>query len=144
LLWHRYNCGGYGEHDDGGPYDGTGRGRGWPLLTGERGHYELATGRDPLPYLKTMCRMASPAGMLPEQVWDADPIPSRRLGPGRPTGSAMPLVWTHAEFADVPTWIPGSVFTSPRSTSRGYCPGRVSISLGAGSNLTIGSAATTA
>jgi len=36
--------------------------------------------------------------MLPEQVWDADPIPSRRLMPGRPTGSAMPLVWAHAEF----------------------------------------------
>jgi glucoamylase len=36
--------------------------------------------------------------MLPEQVWDADPIPSRRLMPGRSTGSAMPLVWAHAEF----------------------------------------------
>ena len=33
-VWHRYNCDGYGEHDDGSPYDGTGRGRGWPLLTG--------------------------------------------------------------------------------------------------------------
>ena len=80
------------------PYDGSGRGRGWPLLTGERGHYELAAGRDPLPYLEAMTAMASPGGMLPEQVWDADPIPSRRLEPGRPTGSAMPLVWAHAEF----------------------------------------------
>jgi glucoamylase len=97
-VWHRYNCDGYGEHDDGRPYDGTGRGRGWPLLTGERGHYELVAGRDPLPYLEAMCRMASDGGMLPEQVWDADPIPSRRLFPGRPTGAAMPLVWTHAEF----------------------------------------------
>ena len=97
-VWHRYNCDGYGEHDDGSPYDGTGRGRGWPLLTGERGHYELVAGRDPAPYLEAMCRMASPGGMLPEQVWDADPIPSRRLVPGRPTGSAMPLVWAHAEF----------------------------------------------
>jgi glucoamylase len=97
-VWHRYNCDGYGEHDDGSPYDGTGRGRGWPLLTGERGHYELVAGRDPAPYLEAMCRMASPGGMLPEQVWDADPIPSRRLIPGRPTGSAMPLVWAHAEF----------------------------------------------
>ena len=97
-VWHRYNCDGYGEHDDGSPYDGTGRGRGWPLLTGERGHYELVAGRDPLPYLEAMTGMASPGGMLPEQVWDADPIPSRRLEPGRPTGSAMPLVWAHAEF----------------------------------------------
>jgi glucoamylase len=97
-VWHRYNGDGYGEHDDGSPYDGTGHGRGWPLLTGERGHYELAAGRDPLPFLATMTAMASPGGMLPEQVWDADPIPSRRLEPGRPTGSAMPLVWAHAEF----------------------------------------------
>jgi glucoamylase len=29
-----------------------------------------------------MTAMASPGGMLPEQVWDADPIPSRRLAPG--------------------------------------------------------------
>jgi glucoamylase len=51
-----------------------------------------------LPYLEAMTAMASPGGMLPEQVWDADPIPSRLLEPGRPTGSAMPLVWAHAEF----------------------------------------------
>ena len=97
-VWHRYNGDGYGEHDDGRAYDGTGTGRGWPLLTGERGHYELAAGRDPLPYLEAMAAMASPGGMLPEQVWDAEPIPSRRLLLGRPTGSAMLLVWAHAEF----------------------------------------------
>jgi glucoamylase len=67
-------------------------------LTGERGHYELAAGRDPLSYLQAMAAMASPGGMLPEQVWDAAPVPRRFLFPGRPTGSAMPLVWAHAEF----------------------------------------------
>ena len=46
-VWHRYNGDGYGEHDDGRPFDGTGRGRGWPLLTGERGHYELCARRRP-------------------------------------------------------------------------------------------------
>jgi len=44
-TWHRYNDDGYGEHADGAPFDGTGIGRGWPLLTGERAHYELASGR---------------------------------------------------------------------------------------------------
>ena len=44
-AWHRYNGDGYGEHDDGSPFDGTGIGRAWPLLTGERAHYELAAGR---------------------------------------------------------------------------------------------------
>ena len=75
-----------------------GRGRPWPLLTGERGHYEIACGKDPLPLLEAMARMASPGGMLPEQVWDGPPIPQRGLEPGRPTGSAMPLAWTHAEY----------------------------------------------
>jgi glucoamylase len=44
-AWHRYQGDGYGEHADGGPYDGSGVGRAWPLLTGERAHYELAAGR---------------------------------------------------------------------------------------------------
>ena len=98
-AWHRYNGDGYGEHEeDGAPFDGTGRGRPWPLLTGERGHYELLAGRDPLPYLQAMANMASAGGMLPEQVWDGAPLPRRGLDPGRPTGSAMPLAWAHAEF----------------------------------------------
>jgi glucoamylase len=42
--------------------------------------------------------MASPGGMIPEQVWDDEPIPARRLVRGRPTGAAMPLAWAHAEF----------------------------------------------
>ncbi len=96
--WYRYNDDGYGEHEDGSAYDGTGKGRAWPLLTGERGHYELSAGRDPLPLLQAMVRMASPGGMLPEQVWDSAPIEARGLRPGRPTGGAMPLVWAHAEY----------------------------------------------
>lgn len=97
-CWRRYIDDGYGEHDDGDPFDGRGRGRAWPLLTGERGHYEIACGRDPLPFLEAMARMASPGGMLPEQVWDGPPIAKRGLSLGRPTGSAMPLAWTHAEY----------------------------------------------
>jgi glucoamylase len=97
-VWHRYNGDGYGEHDDGAPFDGTGRGRGWPLLGGERGHYALLAGEDPLPYLEAMAAMAGPAGLLPEQVWDSEPIPAHRLEPGKPSGSAMPLVWAHGEF----------------------------------------------
>ena len=97
-VWHRYNGDGYGEHDDGAPFDGTGRGRGWPLLTGERGHYELVAANDPTPYLRAMAAMTGPAGMIPEQVWDTEPLAELRLFPGRPSGSAMPLAWAHAEF----------------------------------------------
>lgn len=35
---------GYGEDDAGGPFMQTGKGRCWPLLTGERAHYEIAAG----------------------------------------------------------------------------------------------------
>jgi glucoamylase len=97
-FWRRYHDDGYGEHDDGSAYDGVGRGRAWPLLTGERAHYEIVCGRDPLPLLETMARSASDGGMLPEQVWDAAPIERYGLKLGRPTGSAMPLAWAHAEF----------------------------------------------
>ena len=50
-VWRRYNRDGYGEHEDGRPYDGTGIGRPWPLLAGERGHYDLVAGLDVLPVL---------------------------------------------------------------------------------------------
>jgi glucoamylase len=98
ACWHRYNGDGYGEHKDGAPFDGVGLGRVWPLLTGERGHYELAAGKDPLPYLEAMVAMSGDGGMLPEQVWDSAAIPARGLYPGSPSGSAMPLVWAHAEY----------------------------------------------
>jgi glucoamylase len=94
-VWHRYNGDGYGEHSDGRAFDGSGHGRGWPLLSGERGYVELAAGRDPLPQLRSMHAMAS-HGLIPEQVWDAAPL--NRLIPGQATGSAMPLAWAHAEF----------------------------------------------
>jgi glucoamylase len=98
AAYHRYPDDGYGEHQDGSPFDGHGIGRAWPLLAGERGHGELLLGRDPLPYLEAMARMTGPGGLIPEQVWDTDPIPERYLYPGKPSGSAMPLVWAHAEF----------------------------------------------
>jgi glucoamylase len=97
-CWRRYNHDGYGQRDDGGPFEGWGTGRAWPLLTGERGHYELAAGRDAGPYLRAMERFASAAGLLPEQVWDAPDLPAGHLFRGRPTGAAMPLMWAHAEY----------------------------------------------
>ena len=98
VSWHRYNGDGYGEHDDGTPFDGTGCGRAWPLLTGERGHYAVSAGADVMPYLNAMVAMSGNGGMMPEQIWDSAEIPEHALYPGRPSGSAMPLVWAHAEF----------------------------------------------
>jgi len=123
-AWRRYNHDGYGEHDDGSEYDGTGRGRAWPLLTGERGHYELLAGNDADPYLRAMCAMAGRNGMLPEQVWDADPNPERHLQPGLPTGPAMPLAWTHAEFVKLMLSArSGASFDCPRVVRERYAAG---------------------
>jgi glucoamylase len=97
-CWRRYNHDGYGQKADGGAYDGAGVGRSWPILTGERGHYELAAGRSPMPFITSMEKFANAGGMLPEQLWDAEDLPARCLKFGGPTGSAMPLCWAHAEY----------------------------------------------
>jgi glucoamylase len=36
--------------------------------------------------------------MLPEQVWDEADVPSAGMYLGRTAGSAMPLMWAHAEY----------------------------------------------
>ncbi|MFC6617621.1 glycoside hydrolase family 15 protein [Deinococcus radiophilus] len=97
-LYYRYNSDGYGEQEDGSPYDENGVGRLWPLLTGERGQLAQLAGEDVTPFLRTMLNCASPGGLLPEQVWDGKAIPERGLYPGKATGSATPLSWSHAEF----------------------------------------------
>ena len=99
--WRRYNHDGYGEKPDGSAYDGTGEGRCWTILTGERGHYELAAGRDPLPFIAALEIFANEGGMLPEQLWDAADLPDGRMKRGGPTGSAMPLCWAHAEYVSL-------------------------------------------
>ncbi len=63
-TWHRYNHDGYGQQGDGSPFTKHDHGRIWPLLTGERGHYELAAGRDATPYLRTMEALASKTGLI--------------------------------------------------------------------------------
>ena len=97
-CWHRYNNDGYGERQDGAPFSGFGKGRAWPLLTAERGHYALAAGHDVRPFVRAMEAFAGDTGLLPEQVWDEPNRPEFHMKLGRPTGAAMPLVWAHAEY----------------------------------------------
>jgi glucoamylase len=97
-CWHRYNHDGYGQQPGGGPYTSWGKGRAWPLLTGERGHYELAAGRDCSPFLHAMEQFSNATCLLPEQIWDEADIPEARLRRGGPTGSANPLLWAHSEY----------------------------------------------
>lgn len=86
--------------------ESTGQGRPgmlWPLLSGERGHFELELARvrggdarqvrqAALPYLAAIEHFATPTHMIPEQVWDMG------AGRGQPTGAATPLGWAHGEY----------------------------------------------
>jgi glucoamylase len=122
--WHRYNDDGYGEHEDGSPFDGTGIGRVWPLLTGERAHYELAAGRveNAKRLMAALESFANEGGLISEQVWDSPDIAERELHFGRPSGSAMPLVWAHAEYLKLRRSLEdGRVFDLPPQTVQRYC-----------------------
>lgn len=99
-CWRRYTHDGYGQTDNGGPFLNVGVGRPWPLLTGERGHYELAVGRDSSIYVKAMEAFAGSQCLLAEQLWNAPDLnaPTINLIRGGATGSSMPLAWAHAEY----------------------------------------------
>ncbi len=122
-LWRRYNDDGYGEHQDGSPFNGTGIGRAWPLMAGERAHYELALGNhdEARRLLATLEASSSAGGLIPEQIWDTDDVPDHDLVRGKPSGSAMPLVWAHSEHLKLLRSLrDGVVFDTPPQVSRRY------------------------
>jgi glucoamylase len=120
--WLRYNWDGYGQRPDGGPFLGWGQGRVWPLLTGERAHYELAAGKDITSLIETYERFATMGQMMPEQVWDEPNSPSGRLQLGQPAGSAVPLVWAHAEYLKLlRSALDGKVFDRIEPVYARYC-----------------------
>ncbi|HVZ84422.1 MAG TPA: glycoside hydrolase family 15 protein [Terracidiphilus sp.] len=120
--WLRYNEDGYGQRPDGGPFEGWGQGRVWPLLTGERAHYELAAGNDIAALIRTYERFATMGQMMPEQVWDEPNRPGMRLQLGQPAGSAVPLVWAHAEYLKLlRSAVDGHVFDRIEPVYTRYC-----------------------
>jgi glucoamylase len=120
--WLRYNWDGYGDRPDGGPFQGWGQGRVWPLLTGERAHYELAAGKDITELIRTYERFATGGQMMPEQVWDEASMPGTSLRLGQPAGSAVPLVWAHAEYLKLlRSAVDGKVFDRIDPVYERYC-----------------------
>jgi glucoamylase len=64
---------------------------------------------------------AGSEGLLPEQSWDSPDIAERELFFGRPSGSAMPLVWAHAEHIKLlRSLADGAVFDMPPQTVDRY------------------------
>ncbi|MFZ0477885.1 MAG: glucan 1,4-alpha-glucosidase [Terriglobales bacterium] len=122
-AWYRYNGDGYGEHDDGSPFDGAGVGRPWPLLAGERAHYELVAGRADAAeaLLGVMESSTGTSRLIPEQVWDRDDITERELFAGKSSGSACPLLWAHSEYIKLRrSLIEGRIFDQPSLTVERY------------------------
>jgi glucoamylase len=101
VSFYRYNWDGYGEKEDGSPFDGSGVGRPWPLITGERAMYEAQSGGDAAPYLKSLEGFANDGLLFPEQVWDRPDIAGKLLFTGKGTGAATPLMWAHSEYIKI-------------------------------------------
>ncbi|MCY0869895.1 MAG: glycoside hydrolase family 15 protein, partial [Firmicutes bacterium] len=114
-VWYRYPHDGYGEGEDGGPYTGAGRGRPWPVLTGERGEFEVAL-------LETV--IGAPrdgeAGAAELEDWPnkvAPPAGLRFFGPER-------LLETMMQSAGPGGMIPEQVWDAAAIPDRGLYPGK--------------------
>ena len=127
--WHRYTFDGYGEHEDGSPFDGAGIGRPWPLLAGERAHYELAAGHPDQAeaLLGVLENSSGTSRLIPEQVWDTTDVPERELFAGKSSGSACPLVWAHSEYIKLRrSLLDGKIFDQPPQTVERYLQKKIS------------------
>ena len=135
--WHRYNGDGYGDGAaDGHPWAPSGQGTGhvWPVLTGERAEYDLASGdaATALTLLATMRNFASGVGLIPEQDWELPDLAASPYGTdptvasigfqnGHPAGSSAPLSWADGQYVrllrDITT---GRILERPANTYNRY------------------------
>lgn len=112
--FYRYNGDGYGDRSsDGRPWAPSGQGNGhvWPVLSGERGQWELARGdvAGAVGRLRTMIDMSSGVGLIPEQAWELPDLAASPFGTdptqasigfenGKAAGSASALTWAAGQF----------------------------------------------
>ena len=90
----------------------VGTGHLWPVLSGERGEYEVAAGDFHFAgdLLTSMRNMTSGQGLEPEQAWEDPDLAASPFGTdptvasigftdGKPAGSASPLTWAQSQYA---------------------------------------------
>jgi glucoamylase len=98
----------------GAPWPPTDKGTGhlWPVLSSERGEYDIANGHSGAAsaLLSAMRKQTSGQGLEPEQVWEDPDLAASPFGTdpstasigftdGQPAGSASPLTWAQASYA---------------------------------------------
>jgi len=152
--WHRYNGDGYGDGaTDGHPWAPSGQGTGhlWPVLTEERGEYDVDSGQTStaVTLLSTMQNFASGVGLIPEQDWElpnlapspygTDPtVASIGFQNGQPAGSAAPLTWSAGVYVRLLVDLTkNSVLERPADTYNRYVThqqGQTSLTVTAPSN----------
>ena len=94
------------------PTESTGTGHLWPVLSGERGEYDIAGSdrSDASALLTAIAKMTSGHYLEPEQVWENAELQASPFGSdpttasigfknGQPAGSASPLTWAQATYA---------------------------------------------
>jgi len=134
AAFYRYNGDGYGERrrgDQGAPWSVAheGKGRLWPLLTGERSEYELHLAEPDLPpadCLRAMAEFANSGRMLPEQVWDRKHSTDYGWSFAEGTGSATPLAWAMAQYVRLAHGVSaGRPVETPAFVHERYCEARL-------------------
>ena len=144
--WLRYNGDGYGDcyapepltscGTTGTPWAPSGQGTGhiWPVLSGERGEQDLATGQQATAadLLASIGQLAGGVGLVPEQDWDFPNVAASPFGTdptvasigytdGQPDGSAAPLTWgAAAQVRLTADLAAGKVVEQPSSTTARY------------------------
>ena len=135
--WHRYNGDGYGDHSGtGAPWAPSGQGTGhlWPVLSVERGEYDMVSGGSPsaVSLIPSFSGFASGVGLIPEQAWELPDVAASPFGTdpttasigfvnGEAAGSAAPLTWSAGAYvrllADVKA---GRLLDTPAITTSRY------------------------
>jgi glucan 1,4-alpha-glucosidase len=152
--WHRYNGDGYGDGaSDGHPWAPSGQGTGhlWPVLTEERGEYDMSSGdtSTAITLLNTMRNFGSGVGLIPEQNWELPNLAASPFGTdptvasigfqnGQPAGSAAPLTWSAGVYVRLLVDLTkNSVLERPADTYNRYVShqqGQTSLTVTAPSN----------
>ena len=77
------------------------------------------------PYIRAMEGFANETRLLPEQIWDQPDIRRSCCFTGEQTGSAMPLMWAHAEYIKLLRSVAdGKVFDLIPEVAARYCTAR--------------------